>query len=178
MKKFYQKSGPGGWKSGNAFGRGFGGGRSFGRRDDRGPAELHDATCNECGDSCQVPFKPNGRKPVYCTNCFKRDEGNDRGGERRDFGSRFEHSFSDEKRMFGATCDSCGDSCEVPFKPTGKKPIYCHNCFGKSSAPAAGANTAHLEAELKRINEKLDAIIEVLNEAAGFEETSEEAANA
>lgn len=198
MKKFFQKSGPGGWKSGNKFGGGFGGGRSFGRRDDRGPAEMHEATCNECRKSCQVPFKPNGRKPVYCSDCFKRDEGGERERpqygererpqygerERPQFGSRFEHSSFDEKRMHTATCDTCGNSCEVPFRPTGKKPIYCHNCFGKNagSAPMAMANnggnsgnTAHLEAELKRINEKLDAIIEVLNEAAALDEGEEEA---
>lgn len=186
MKKFFQKSGPGGWKSGNKFGGGFGGGRSFGRRDDRGPSEMHDATCNECGNACQVPFKPNGRKPVYCNNCFKRDEGGERerpqygDRERSSFGNRFEHTSHDEKRMHNATCDTCGNSCEVPFRPTGKKPIYCHNCFGKNAgAPMAGnsgngGNTAHLEAELKRINEKLDAIIEVLNEAASLDDSEEE----
>ena len=35
---------------------------------------LYTATCAACGNSCQVPFKPNGRKPVYCSNCFKRDD--------------------------------------------------------------------------------------------------------
>ncbi len=55
---------------------GFGGGRGgFGgpRRDDE-EREMHTATCAECGDKCQVPFRPNGTKPVYCNNCFKRDE--------------------------------------------------------------------------------------------------------
>ena len=36
---------------------------------------MHKATCNECGQACEVPFKPNGRKPVFCSNCFKREEG-------------------------------------------------------------------------------------------------------
>lgn len=37
--------------------------------------QLHDATCAECGNECQVPFKPNGKKPVLCGNCFKKDGG-------------------------------------------------------------------------------------------------------
>ena len=33
--------------------------------------------------------------------------------------------------MFSAQCASCGDKCEVPFRPTGDKPVYCSSCFGK-----------------------------------------------
>lgn len=28
------------------------------------------ATCANCGKECEVPFKPNGRKPVLCSACF------------------------------------------------------------------------------------------------------------
>lgn len=45
--------------------------------------------------------------------------GFDRGRGGRDF----------EKRMFSATCAECGDRCEVPFRPTGEKPVLCNNCF-------------------------------------------------
>lgn len=38
---------------------------------------LHDATCSQCGAACQVPFKPNGKKPVMCRDCFKKDSGGD-----------------------------------------------------------------------------------------------------
>jgi CxxC-x17-CxxC domain-containing protein len=57
---------------------GFGGGR---------PMELHQAICADCGKSCEVPFKPNGRKPVYCKDCFARNEGGGESGSRpaRDF---------------------------------------------------------------------------------------------
>lgn len=34
------------------------------------------------------------------------------------------------KEMFRATCAKCGASCEVPFRPTGEKPVYCADCFG------------------------------------------------
>jgi len=33
--------------------------------------ETHKTTCSECHAPCEVPFKPNGKKPVYCRNCFK-----------------------------------------------------------------------------------------------------------
>jgi CxxC-x17-CxxC domain-containing protein len=32
--------------------------------------------------------------------------------------------------MHKATCSECGKSCEVPFRPTGDKPVYCNDCFG------------------------------------------------
>lgn len=33
--------------------------------------------------------------------------------------------------MHKATCSQCGKSCEVPFRPTGEKPVYCNDCFGE-----------------------------------------------
>ena len=36
----------------------------------RATKEMFDAVCDECGKPCKVPFKPNGEKPVYCSECF------------------------------------------------------------------------------------------------------------
>lgn len=36
--------------------------------------ELFDAECNGCHARCQVPFRPNGKKPVYCSNCFTKND--------------------------------------------------------------------------------------------------------
>lgn len=36
------------------------------------PREMHDATCADCGQACQVPFKPTEGRPVYCRNCFSK----------------------------------------------------------------------------------------------------------
>src|SRR3989344_5546265 len=44
----------------------------FGRRR---PLEMHDVTCDKCGKQCQVPFKPTGDKPVFCSDCFRKNEG-------------------------------------------------------------------------------------------------------
>lgn len=47
-----------------------GGGRSSGGFG--ATREMHDVTCSSCGTQTQVPFKPNGSKPVYCRDCFRR----------------------------------------------------------------------------------------------------------
>lgn len=38
----------------------------------KAPREMHSAVCAECGKECQVPFVPNGERPVYCSECFAR----------------------------------------------------------------------------------------------------------
>lgn len=42
------------------------------RHNDRGPKEvqLFKATCTTCSKPCEVPFRPNGEKPVLCRDCF------------------------------------------------------------------------------------------------------------
>ena len=44
-------------------------GGNFGKRN-FGPREMHKATCSECNQECEVPFKPTEGKPVYCRDCF------------------------------------------------------------------------------------------------------------
>ena len=41
----------------------------FGSRDE-GPKEMFPTKCSECGRACEVPFRPNGEKPVFCNDCF------------------------------------------------------------------------------------------------------------
>jgi len=50
-------------------------GNSGGRREFRsnfGPREMHKATCSDCGNECEVPFKPTEGKPVYCRDCYQK----------------------------------------------------------------------------------------------------------
>ncbi len=35
-----------------------------------GEREMHKITCSECGNEAEVPFKPDGDRPVYCRDCF------------------------------------------------------------------------------------------------------------
>ncbi|PVX24562.1 MAG: DNA-directed RNA polymerase [Candidatus Bathyarchaeum sp.] len=39
---------------------------------DREPREMHSATCSDCGNECQVPFKPDPSRPVYCRDCWSK----------------------------------------------------------------------------------------------------------
>jgi CxxC-x17-CxxC domain-containing protein len=76
--------GGGGYKGG--FKGGFGGKKSFGGRGGfDGPKEMFTATCAKCGKTCEVPFRPNGVKPVYCNDCFVKDGDS---APRGDFASR------------------------------------------------------------------------------------------
>lgn len=52
------------------------------------PTERFQAICNECHKTCEVPFRPNGKKPVYCRDCFKSQE------EIPSYGARSSHRDS------------------------------------------------------------------------------------
>lgn len=64
-------------------------------------------------------------------------DGDNKGGFRpakRDFGRKKSwggQSFGDRQTvMHPAVCSNCGKDCEVPFRPTNGKPVYCKECFG------------------------------------------------
>ena len=70
----------GGFGGGGGGGGGFGGGGGgFG-----GPREMHPAVCAQCGKDTEVPFRPRGDRPVYCSDCYsqQRDSGGAGGGTR------------------------------------------------------------------------------------------------
>jgi CxxC-x17-CxxC domain-containing protein len=99
---------PGGGFGGNK-GRGGFGGRDGGRpsfsgrpsfgggRDER--SEMFPATCDSCHRQCEVPFRPNGSKPVYCNNCFssKKDDFSPRGSAPRRSEQKDSFSFGTPK---------------------------------------------------------------------------------
>jgi CxxC-x17-CxxC domain-containing protein len=37
----------------------------------RPPREMHKVTCADCGKETEVPFKPDGTRPVYCRECYQ-----------------------------------------------------------------------------------------------------------
>lgn len=64
---------------------------------------------------------------------FQRD-GNRGGGFRGGNGGDFKKKSwgNDRDRavsMHKATCSECSKTCEVPFRPSGDKPVYCNDCF-------------------------------------------------
>ena len=34
-----------------------------------------------------------------------------------------------EGRLVLQTCADCGKTAQVPFQPTGSRPVYCNDCF-------------------------------------------------
>ena len=114
---------------------GFGGGKSFGDRggDRGGRNEMHDAICAGCQKSCQVPFRPNGKKPVFCTECFA----NNGGASKPSF-----NSFP--KKDFGDRQDS---------RPAMRPAFNNDN---------AGAGNNDTKKQLETINIKLDRLIKAI----------------
>ena len=39
-----------------------------------------------------------------------------------------------ERILHKTICADCRKECEVPFKPTGGRPVYCKDCFSKRKA--------------------------------------------
>lgn len=130
--------------------------------------EMHKATCAECGSGCEVPFKPSSNKPIYCSTCFEnRSSG---GGDSRGQNNRRENrgdNRRDDRNMFKATCAECGSGCEVPFRPTGDKAVYCDSCFsGRNKnntkrGPGTGGKAISSD-QFDILNSKLNAILKVL----------------
>jgi CxxC-x17-CxxC domain-containing protein len=124
----------GGSRSGGSRG-GFGGDRGgFGGRGggfgERRPLEMHDATCSKCNKQCQVPFKPSGDKPVFCSDCFRNEGGSS-------------SSFS-------------------PRRPS----------FDRPSSSSSGMS----QEQFKQVNAKLDKILEALNNLEVVDEEGDEEA--
>jgi len=137
--------------------------RSGGRgdRDSRRPTTMYQATCATCGKKCEVPFRPTGDRPVYCSACFDKSGGS---SFSRPGNKRFDRPSFGDRPKFQAVCDKCGKKCEVPFRPTGEKPIYCNDCFGHdASAKSKYSDSSGSSGDqLAMINAKLDRILQAL----------------
>ena len=89
--------------------------------------------------------------------------------DRRDSSARFgKRDFekprrnSEQQMMHEATCAKCGNRCEVPFRPTGNKPVYCSDCFRKNEYSESRNQSSASSGELEQINLKLDKIMRAL----------------
>jgi CxxC-x17-CxxC domain-containing protein len=142
--------------------------RKFGDRDSGRPLKMHRATCSACGKECELPFKPTGDKPVFCSNCFGNKAGSHRPG-----GRDAEKSHFQEKRRFTAVCTECGSKCEVPFRPTGGKPVYCSNCFRKGDT-TGDKGTEQFKEQFDIVNAKLDTLLNLLTPNVSAEVPGEE----
>jgi len=144
-----------------------------------GRPEMFKAVCADCGKSCEIPFKPNSSRPVFCSTCFSEHSGDS--SDRSDF---------KRKEMFEATCDKCGKRCEVPFKPVSGKPVFCSQCFDRDnggrdsrdggsrgnsmrsndhsheSHNSEAAKVEHYKEQFEKLNAKLDMLLASLKPKA------------
>ena len=89
-----------------------------------------DLTCAKCGAHiAQLPFQPSGDRPVYCSDCNRAFRATSGGGSRGGSGGGFSRA---PRQMYpvNLTCASCGTQItELPFQPSGDKPVYCRDCM-------------------------------------------------
>jgi len=97
-------------------------------------------TCRDCGQAFtftsgeQDFYASRGfSEPGRCADCratrkAQRDGG---GSSYNSYGSSSSYAGSDrpQREMFSVTCSSCGQEAQVPFQPSGDKPVYCSSCF-------------------------------------------------
>jgi CxxC-x17-CxxC domain-containing protein len=56
----------------------------------------------------------------------------DRDSSKRSFRPRNDDRRGDDRpTLFPAVCAECGRNCEVPFKPSGNKEVFCKDCFDR-----------------------------------------------
>ncbi len=93
-------------------------------------------TCAECGTA--FPFtereqeyyrERNLSQPKRCKQC--------RDARRANFGGS--RSGGGERQRYEITCDQCGKTDSVPFKPSTGRPILCSECFSASRAQSSRA---------------------------------------
>ena len=110
------------------------------------------------------------------------------GGGNRSFGNN-RGGFGDRRRsdgpreMHDATCSNCGKPCQVPFRPTGSKPVLCSDCYEKKGSESnfnqrsndKSSSNGISQEQFNQINKKLDKILEILEDLEIVEgEDSEE----
>ena len=97
--------------------------------------------------------------------------GGDRGGFRGGRSS-FGGARGGDREMFSAICSNCGKECQVPFRPTNGKPVYCSDCFEKMGNRSGDSRRFDDRAprtpqaqggpDFGAINAKLDKILSIL----------------
>ena len=74
-------------------------------------------------------FKKSFGRPSFEGRQNFKQGGGDRGGFRGGNGGGERRGDGQKPQMYGATCSQCGKKCEVPFKPSGDRPVLCSDCF-------------------------------------------------
>lgn len=96
--------------------------------------------CRDCGTSFVFTEGEQGfyaqrgftNEPSRCPSCRAARKASREGGYGG--GSGYERP---RREMHPAVCSQCGKQTEVPFVPSGDKPVYCSECFeARRSGPS------------------------------------------
>lgn len=133
--------------------------------DDRGfrPPQMHTAICSKCGKPCQVPFRPTGNRPIFCSDCF-RTEGGSSSTRRLDERNPQTASDRSNRPMYDAICDKCGNRCQIPFQPKPGKQVFCSHCFEQQGKEGRDIQEKpRNNDQFDALNTKLDKILQLLS---------------
>lgn len=100
-------------------------------------------TCVDCGEEFlftageQAFYREKGltHAPTRCKRCRgtrKGPRGEGRSGNESAAAGR-------ERTLYPAVCSECGAETQVPFVPTGSRPVYCKTCFQSHKPQRAGS---------------------------------------
>ena len=107
-------------------------------------------TCTDCkqtfvftsGEQEFHAAKGFSNQPSRCPSCRaarKSANGGGFGGGSYGSGGGFSSGGGDGRReMHDAVCAECGKDTQVPFAPSGARPVYCRDCFSKQSGGGGG----------------------------------------
>lgn len=87
---------------------------------------LNTITCIKSGGIAQLYLYKTVRFIYADQNCMSKTMERKSFGGPRNFGPR---------EMTKTVCSDCGKECEVPFKPTEGRPVYCRDCLPKHRKP-------------------------------------------
>lgn len=68
------------------------------------------------------------RKCKPCRDAAKQSRSYGGGG----YGGRGGGYGGGQRQLYPAVCSSCGVQTQVPFQPSGSKPVYCRDCYRSS----------------------------------------------
>ncbi len=120
------------------------------------PFQDRTLTCQDCSASFTFTAgeqefhssKGFTNDPRRCPNCrsarkaSRGDSGGDRGGPRPGGGGGGGFGGGGPRgggrEMFAAVCAECGKETQVPFQPSGSRPVYCRDCFSQQSGGGGG----------------------------------------
>jgi CxxC-x17-CxxC domain-containing protein len=113
-------------------------------------------TCRDCGQDFtftsgeQDFYASRGfSEPSRCADCRAARKAQRDGGSYDSYGSSsYGGGYSSRggrgtREMFSATCSSCGKEAQVPFQPSGDKPVYCSDCFQQRGGRSSGGRSRY-----------------------------------